>query len=55
MKTRNYRFEDNVQGIIVDRIPWNVYFVDAESDDDYAILRRESYEKVTVFLNPFTY
>ncbi|RZC33715.1 ras-like GTP-binding protein RhoL [Asbolus verrucosus] len=45
-----FRFQNNVQNIIVDRIPRTVYFMDTESDDDYEILRRDAYEKADCIL-----
>ncbi|KAF2888194.1 hypothetical protein ILUMI_17979, partial [Ignelater luminosus] len=38
-------FINNVQEIIVDRIPYSVYFMDTESEDDYKTLRQYAYAK----------
>lgn len=41
-----FRFTDNVQNIVVDHKLYDVHFMDAEVDDDYKILRYNTYEQV---------
>lgn len=49
-KGKHFRFYDNVQDIIVDWVRHSVYFMDAESGDDYEILRKEAYLKADCIL-----
>lgn len=42
-----FRFVNNVQEIVVDHRLYSIYFRDADTDDDYEILRYSAYETVS--------
>lgn len=43
-------FINNIQEIIVDRLPYKVHFMDSETDDDYKILRENKLKKADCVL-----
>lgn len=46
----NFRFTNNVQDMVVDGIPYSVFFVDAQCENDYKYLRLNDYKQVCKFI-----